>query len=128
MTYDVQFVHMPDYIHAIVTGKNSRENFLGYIDDVLEESKRTQCRRILIEEKLAGPRLSESELFIVVDEASRRAFGFFDALAFVDEQIGETRYFAETVAVNRGIPIAIFRDVEQAEQWLHSTGPSSDQE
>jgi len=125
MTYDVRYVRRSDYIHAIVTGKNSRENFLRYTDDVLGECQRTQCRRILIEDKLAGPRMSEFEIFLVVTEASRRSLGFYDALAFVDEQIGEARYFAETVAVNRGIPIAVIQDVAQAEQWLLSPDPSA---
>ena len=127
MTYDVQFAHMPDYIHAIVTGQNSYDNFLRYTDEVLVECQRAECRRILIEDKLAGPRMTEGEIFIVVTDASRRAYGFYEALAFVDQQIGETRYFAETVAVNRGIPIAIFRDVAQAEEWLLSKEPSTGQ-
>ena len=128
MTYDVQYVRRPDYIHAIVTGQNSRENFLHYTDDVLAECRRAQCRRTLIEDKLTGPRMSDGEIFIVATEASRRALGFYEALAFVDEQIGETRYFAETVAVNRGIPIAVFHNVEEAERWLLSTNPSTGQD
>ena len=85
MTYDVKYVRRPDYIHAIVTGQNSRENFLHYTDDVLAECRRAQCRRTLIEDKLTGPRMSDGEIFIVATEASRRALGFYEALAFVDE-------------------------------------------
>lgn len=124
MDYEIEFVAKTGYVHAIVTGVNSTENFVRYTTDILDECKRTQNRRVLMEDRLEGPRMSEVDIYLVVIEASKRAAGFYTALAFVDERIGEVRYFAESVAINRGIPIALFSNVADAEEWLLSQDAS----
>ena len=128
MDYELKFAHRSGYLHATATGVNSTENFVRFTSEVLEECRRTQLRNVLIEDKLEGPRMSEMDVFLVVIEASKRAAGFYTALAYVDEKIGDARYFAETVAVNRGIPIAIFNNVADAEKWLLSQGISDSEE
>ena len=120
MDYEIEFVSKSGYVHAIVTGVNSTENFVRFTTDILDECKRTENRRVLMEDKLEGPRMSEVDVYLVVIEASKRAAGHYTALAYVDERIGEVRYFAESVAVNRGIPMALFSNVEDAESWLLS--------
>ena len=67
---------------------------------------------------LEGPRLDVMEVFSLVSEGSMKALGKFDAIAYVDEQMGSMAEFAETVAVNRGMPIAVFDTVEEAKEWL----------
>jgi hypothetical protein len=55
----------------------------------------------------------------VISEASERARGLLHALAFVDVNAqGPSMEFAETVAVNRGIPVAVFKTVAEARAWL----------
>lgn len=45
----------------------------------------------------------------------------FEAIAFVDLNAqGDLMQFAETVAVNRGLPVNVFPTVAEAEAWLAS--------
>jgi len=44
--------------------------------------------------------------------------GVFRAIANVDVNAGAILGFAETVAVNRAAPVAVFSSVTDAERWL----------
>jgi len=125
MAYQITFESHSDYIHATVTGTNSGEVVVQYMHEVLQECTRQNCFRILIEEILVGPRLKPMEIFAVMSEGSMKALGKFDAIAFVDESMGDMAEFAENVGVNRGIPVAMFNDVVSARKWLSRQGPDS---
>ena len=58
------------------------------------------------------------DIFFIVSDGSMRIPGFFKAIAFVDEQMGEIGDFAETVAVNRSMPLAAFNSMPTAREWL----------
>lgn len=121
MDYELIFERHEDYIHATVIGENSQAIVVQYMQDVQNECKNQDCYRVLIEEKLTGPRLDIIEIFDLVATGSRSTVGIFEALAYVDtnsETIDMTE-FAETVAVNRGIPVAVFASVEDARNWLN---------
>jgi hypothetical protein len=47
--YELAFARHPDYIHATVTGTNSRDAVMGYLEDVRRECVRQDCYRVLIE-------------------------------------------------------------------------------
>jgi len=119
MHCEVTFAQRPTYLHATVTGTNSRESVQQYMDEVLAECQKQQCFRVLIEERLEGPRLDAMDVFAMASEGSMRALGVFEAIAYVDPQMGKMKDFAESVAVNRGLPISSFLSVGEAEQWLH---------
>jgi hypothetical protein len=119
MTYKLTIDKKSYYLHAIVTGQNSRENVEHYLVEVLHECKAANCFRLLIEERLEGPRLDTLNVFQIVSEGSSQAIGIFDAIAYVDIHAkGDLMLFAETVAVNRALPVNIFSTVAEAEQWL----------
>lgn len=118
MSYELTFNQGSNYLHAIVSGTNSRKTVAAYMDDVLAECRRSDCFRVLIEERLEGPRLTAMDVFAVSSEGSMKALGVFEAVAYVDEQMGELRDFVETVAVNRGMPVATFATVGEADAWL----------
>jgi hypothetical protein len=74
---------------------------------------------VLVEERLEGPRLGTMEVFQIVSEGSRNAGGTYTAFAYVDVNAkGDLMQFAETVAVNRGVPVVVFATVADAEKWL----------
>ena len=61
------------------------------------------------------------DVFQIVADESGRSQGFFKAVAYVDVNAeGDSMKFAETVAVNRGLPVRVFTSVGDAEQWLLS--------
>lgn len=119
MSYQLKIVEKPTYLHAIVTGQNSMESVLGYLQDLLRECEARQSFNVLIEENLTGRRLETWDVYQVASDGSAHARGIFRAVAYVDVNAnGDLMKFAETVANNRGVPINVFATVAEAEQWL----------
>ena len=119
MTYKLTIDQKPAYLHAIVTGCNTKGNVAQYLAQILAECKARNCFRLLIEERLEGPRLGIVEVFEIASEGSRRAFGMLSAIAYVDvHAAGDLMQFAETVGANRALRVAVFSSVADAEKWL----------
>jgi hypothetical protein len=119
MTYKLTIKQKPTYLHAIVTGLNTKENVLRYLEEILRECMVRKCLRVLIEERLEGPRLGTFDVFNIASEGSNKARGMLKAIAYVDVNAErDLMDFAETVAVNRSLPVAVFSTVAEAEKWL----------
>jgi hypothetical protein len=56
MTYKLTIDQKPTHLHAIVTGCNGRENVARYLEEIRHECIARRCFRVLIEERLEGPR------------------------------------------------------------------------
>jgi hypothetical protein len=123
MAYKLTIDQKPTYLHVTVTGRNSRENVMRYLEETLRECTARSCFRVLIEERLDGPRLGTLDVFQIVSEASSKADGILKAIAYVDVNAeSNMMQFAETVAVNRGVPVVVFSTVADAEKWLLNEG------
>lgn len=121
MTYKLTIDQKPAYLHVTVTGRNSSENVVRYMEEVIRECTTRRCFRVLIEERLDGPRLGTIEVFGMVSKGSARFQRTLEAMAYVDLNAeGDVMRFAEDVAVNRGFPVKIFPTVAAAEEWLLS--------
>jgi hypothetical protein len=119
MSFEINFERRRNYLHARVTGTNDRETVFDYMNAIKARCTDEKCFSVLIEENLDGPRFDEMQIYSLISDGGPDALGFFDALAYVDEQQDfEVVKFAETVAVNRGIPIAAFASVADAKNWL----------
>ena len=125
MTYKLTIHQKSNYLHAIVTGPNNRENVQGYLQEVRGECIARGCYKVLVEERLEGPRIGAMDVFQIAAQGSSKASGTFRAIAYVDVNAdGDLMKFAETVAVNRGIPVAVFAAVADAERWLLEGSPN----
>jgi len=125
MTYKLTIHQKSNYLHAIVTGPNNRENVQGYLQEVRGECMARGCYKVLVEERLEGPRIGAMDVFQIAAQGSSKASGTFQAVAYVDVNAdGDLMKFAETVAVNRGIPVAVFATVADAERWLLEGNPN----
>src|SRR6185295_19039621 len=105
MSYQLAIELKPGYVHARVTGENSRETVQGYMKDVRLACQRLRCRIVLIEEHLRGPSLGVLDFFSMVAEGSKDTGTALGCIAYVDanpEHDTSKMRFAETVAVNRG--------------------------
>ena len=121
MTYKLTIDQKPGYLHLAVTGRNSSENVVRYMEEVIRECTARRCFRVLIEERLEGPRLGTIEVFGMVSKGSARFQGTLEAMAYVDLNAeGDVMRFAEDVAVNRGFPVKVFPTVAAAAEWLLS--------
>jgi hypothetical protein len=126
MAHKVEFDHRRSYIYALITGDNCAETVFAYMDEVTTKCEELDCFRVLVHECLDGPRLSPMEVFEIISEGAMKALGKFDAVAFVDEKMGDVSSFAENVAINRGMPIAMFPSVTAAEAWISQMDGDSD--
>ena len=132
MSYELTIEPKPGYLHVIVIGANTRENVMRYMEEVLRECTLRQCFRVLVEERLEGPRLGTLEVFEMVSTGSTRFVRTLKAMAYVDVNARdqEMMQFAENVAVNRAFPVRVFPTVVAAERWLqaeqqHSISPAA---
>jgi hypothetical protein len=122
VTYALSIEPRPGYLHVTVTGDNKRENVVRYMEEVVRECTLRQCFRVLIEERLDGPRLGTLDVFEMVSTGSTRYLRTLQAMAFVDVNAHnqEMMQFAENVAVNRAFPVRVFPTVLAAERWLQA--------
>ena len=132
MSYKLTVHPQPGYLHVIVIGANTRENVMRYMEEVVRECTLRQCFRVLVEERLEGPRLGTLEVFEMVSTGSTRFVRTLKAMAYVDVNARdqEMMQFAENVAVNRAFPVRVFPTVVAAERWLqaeqqHSISPAA---
>ena len=118
MSYTLTITQEADYLHALVTGSNSKENVAAYLEELRRECYARNSFRVLIEERLEGPRLRTMEVYQIVSEAGLSQVRI-DAMAYVDVNAeGDLMKFAETLAVNRGLPVRLFSSVANARKWL----------
>jgi hypothetical protein len=129
MSYKLTITQKPTYLHAIVTGLNNKENVTRYLEEIQRECTVRGCNRVLIEERLEGPRLGTMDVFEIASQGSRRGRSFFKAIAYVDVNAeDDLMKFAETVAVNRALPLTVFSTVSDAEKWLLGNDSGGTQE
>ena len=125
MSYKLTVSEKPTYLHAVVTGQNSKENVVRYMEEVIRQCTLRQCFRVLVEERLVGPRLGTLEIFEMAAAGAARYLGVLQAMAYVDVNAeGDTMQFAENVAVNRAVPVKVFASVAAAEKWLLGEKPA----
>ncbi len=129
MSYKLTVENRGDYLYMEVTGTNSRETVLNYMQDVLVAAEKHDCFRVLINERLTGPRLETMDVFNLASDGAMRVLGRFEAIAYVDEaMVGEMGDFVESVAVNRGMPLAFFSNVEDARVWIQNRIEGTDEQ
>jgi hypothetical protein len=122
MSYKVTFNQMDGYLRAFVSGTNSKQNVMGYLADILNECRSRNCFRVLIEERLEGPRLDMTDIYEIASQGQKLAPGRRPAIAYVDVNAtsASNMKFAEDVAVNRGIFVRMFPSVADARHWLEN--------
>lgn len=128
MNYQIDFEPKDSYTHILVTGQKSAETIRSFHDDICTQRERLGFSRILVEQRLEGPAISTFELYELVAQASQKAAGKYDAIAYVDEAHDVNLPFAETVAVNRGAAVATFGSVAAADRWLSANARKSTSE
>jgi hypothetical protein len=91
----------------------------GYLQDAIREAEARDCKYLLIEERLTGRRLGTWDVYQIAASAGNQLAGRLNAVAYVDVNAhGELMKFAETVLNNRGLAMANFATVAEAEAWL----------
>ena len=124
MSYTIETVRKPLYLHLKVTGENSLRTVRDYLAEILDICARSTCTAVLIEEQLEGARLNTLDVFNAVRSGASNAGRFPRVIAYVDVNAGSgpgLMHFAESLAQGRGINVRVFDTVPEAEDWLTSS-------
>lgn len=116
------------YIHVRVRGTSDMPTTARYMEDMFRACLSHQCSFLLIEEELAGERLSMGEIFQLITEKIDELRPAIRVVAFVDattQHQGATLDFVDNVITNRGITVSHFWTVAEAEAWLRTQIPTS---
>ena len=116
---DILFEDRPEYLHARVSGpRDSVSVSVDFWRRCIDECRRHGRNRLLVEESFPN-RLDTMETFAVGAAVARMPTDRL-RIAFLDNESDHdpSNEFGETVAVNRGAPIRVFRDRAAAEEWL----------
>jgi hypothetical protein len=98
VTYTLTIDQKATHLHAVVTGDNSPQAVEQYMEELMRECTARGASRVLIEERLVGPRLGPFEVFSLVSKGTARYRQAVEALAFVDVNAeGSVMRFAEEV-------------------------------
>ena len=84
MTYQLTVTPKPTYLHATVTGLNTKDRVVQYPDEILGACVAHVCFRVPIKERFEGPRLRILDVFEIVSAGSRKALGMLTAMACID--------------------------------------------
>ena len=129
MPYRLVVDEQPAYLHAAVTGAHNAPNALRFLTEAFAACAKSGRTALLLEFNLAGPSLDSSSIFDVV--AQRTAIAAkLRKIAYVDHsgtgRDPDKMKFAETVALNRGVNVRLFHELEDARRWLseETTGRS----
>lgn len=118
MPHSIDIDVRPAYLYARMNGSNTPETILSYMLQIVDLCEAHDRSLVLIHDCLDGPSLSMIELFETISQASRNVLGRFDAVAYCDDKMGHLMGFGEDVAVNRGMPLAAFDNLDEATSWI----------
>ena len=119
MSYQLTIEERPTHLHAKVVGERTAANAVRFLKEAYAACVESGHSRLLLEMHLAGPSLSTAAIFKVVSDRvpdGRK----LSKIAYVATESNDPGlpYFAETVALNRGLNVRLFQSVDAAEQWL----------
>lgn len=111
--------HRAGYLYAQVEAdRDSYEISRSYWEELANKVRELGVRSLLVKENIPDG-FSMSEAFELASELPKMGFASVK-IAFVDEftEQDEINKFSEMVAVNRGLNVKVFNDMNEAERWL----------
>jgi hypothetical protein len=123
MSYEVTITKKANFLHAIVSGKETLENLIAAWKEIAEACQGHKCKRILVDGCLDGP----GDTLDIYNLGNRFhelgiPLGARIAMACKEEDVPKLS-FAEVVVKNRNpVTTKIFLNKDDAVQWLTKTG------
>jgi hypothetical protein len=121
MSYQFTSEPKEGFVHVRVSGENTPDNVRSYLREVYELCARTGASSVLIEEDLRGSRLDPVEVYRIIMSASADTLPVILRIAYVDLQAQDDHSNVDLsveIARDRGVNVAAFRTVADAEAWL----------
>ena len=119
MSYQLTIEERPTYVYARADGDLTADNALRFLEEAYAACQRSGRAALLLDMQLHGPNLATTSVYEVISQ--RAADGSkLRKIAYVPFRADDPSmaYFAETVAINRGVNVRLFDSVVAAERWL----------
>jgi hypothetical protein len=118
MSIGLQMENASGYMIARFTGEGKAEEVLLNFEQILEQCKRTNNKKLLIDCTDAKTDISTVDMYEQGEGAKLfKRHGIKIAVVVTEEKL-EPEKFAEMVARNRGVDACVFTDYQIAEKWL----------
>ena len=121
MSYELSYTHEPDYLHIQATGIRTVENLIAVAIDFLTESDKHGYRKILVDYRGMTGGLKIIDLYTVGTKNLSELWRTIShpKVSVIDWEDNRERFeFMENVAVNVGVNLRMFTDVDEAMEWL----------
>jgi len=119
VSYQLTIEERPIYVYTRAEGDLTPANALKFLEEAYAACRRSGRRDLLLDMQLHGPDLNTTNVYEVISQRAADG-GKLRRIAYVPLQRADRSmaYFAETVAVNRGVNVRLFESVAAAEHWL----------
>ena len=119
VAYQLTIEERPTHVYARADGDLTAENALRFLEEASAACLRSDRAALLLDMQLHGPNLPTTSIYEVIsqragDGSKLRKIAYVPSI--VDDR--SMAYFAETVAVNRGVNVRLFDSVAAAQRWL----------
>ncbi len=122
MSYELSYTHEPDYLHVQATGISNVENQIAIASDCFTECDKHGYGKLLLDVRgmTGGSDIGTVGVYNLI-KRDIRALVIPSPLkvSVVDlEELSEGSRFVENVAVNVGLDLRIFTNIDEAIAWL----------
>ena len=120
MSYELSFRHEPNYLYVKAKGIRTVENIIAMSKDILAVRDKHGYNKLLLDVRQMTGGLSTADAYQLgtKDFQEHRRPGQLKASIVDLEDNCERFQFMENVAVNMGLNLRIFSDVDEAMTWL----------
>ena len=119
-SYQLTIEERPAYMYAKATGERTPPNALRLLEEAYAACVKSGRDALLLEMAFYGPDLmNTTSVYHVISQ--RVSDGrTLRKIAYVDSSTGDPAmpYYAEAVAINRGVNVRLFQSVDAAGDWL----------
>ena len=121
--WNVVYVPEERFVHTVVTGETRPEDVRELLREQARVGREHGCRLFLIDLGGAAPAATYYELFRLPDICEEVGVSKSGRHALVAPTHTRLYRLVESVLRNRGCPIRVFEEYEDAERWLLADGP-----
>lgn len=118
MTYTIQYDPENNCIMASMKGDVSLKKFKEFVNILKQKIEKYNCNKIFNDVRKINSKLSTFEIYYLPKEIKKAGINEFCKRALVVANDLKDIEFFETVCVNNGQCVKIFRDPDDAIEWL----------
>jgi hypothetical protein len=113
----------PGYVHATAYGERTAANSRRFLEEAYAACLARGVHALLLEVRFTGPSLGVGSIHGVITDRAMDGTAL-QRIAYVDgtSDDPDKPRFAEMVAMNRGVNVRLFRELQAARAWITEGG------